>query len=295
LGDVSSRRKVDQRWFYEPVFSEPVTEPVLAKRQSKRPQRLTSSRLGRVSSEVEIMGLIGASSNVSYPECPLIGSEDLMVNNDFATVSSASVISVLATAASSIPGDGDDLTSSGTEPHQSSSEEPAQSMDAPDSSTNPSGDGLMNSSGSQLPLIPRRFSVGDGERTGRFMIRLTFPGGELPDQPLQVTTNMSVRTLRRCLANMMAGQNASRGLQMFVAPSWSELDHEGLIVDMFVPGTATPCPSLGPWSLLRVMVTGIYQGSSSILPPSDSCSTGSTQADSESSCSRWRIGRFPSR
>ena len=161
LGDASSRRPVDQRWFYEPVFADPVSEPILSKRQSKRPQRLTSSRLGRVSSESEVMGLIGASSNASDSNCLLIGSDNLMANNDFTTVPSMSVISVLATAASSVPCDGDDLTSSGTEHHQSSSEDPVQTMDAPDLSTNPPGDDPLLP-GSQLPLAPRRFSVGNG-------------------------------------------------------------------------------------------------------------------------------------
>jgi hypothetical protein len=111
LGDVSSRRKVDQRWFYKPVFSEPVSEPILAKRQSQRPQRLTSSRLGRVSSEPEIMELIGAPSNGSYRSCPLIGSEMPMEDNDFATVPSMSVVSVLASTTLPVPCDGDDFIS----------------------------------------------------------------------------------------------------------------------------------------------------------------------------------------
>jgi hypothetical protein len=162
VGDVSSRRKVDQRWFYEPVFSDPVSEPILSKRQSKRPQRLTSSRLGRVSPELEIMGLIGTPSNGSYPNRPLIGSEKSMADNVFATVPSGSVISVLAAANPPVPCDGDDFTSSGNESHQSPSEESAQSMTVPGSSTTPPGDVPPNLLSLQLPLVPRRFSIGDG-------------------------------------------------------------------------------------------------------------------------------------
>ncbi len=39
---------------------------------------------------------------------------------------------------------------------------------------------------------------------------------------------------------------------MFVAPSWDQLNHNGLIVARYLPGTATPCPGLVPGSLLRV-------------------------------------------
>jgi hypothetical protein len=53
-------------------------------------------------------------------------------------------------------------------------------MAAPDSSTTPPGDVPPNLWDSQSLLVPRRFSVGDGERTGRFTIRLTFPGGGAP-------------------------------------------------------------------------------------------------------------------
>jgi hypothetical protein len=91
------------------------------------------------------------------------------------------------------------------------------------------------------------FPGGSNHRTGRFVIRLTFPGGELPDQDLEVTTNMTVSALQRCLAEMMG-----RVVSMFVAPSWDQLNHNGLIVARYLPGTATPCPGLVPGSLLRV-------------------------------------------
>ena len=101
------------------------------------------------------------------------------------------------------------------------------------------------------------------------MIELTFPGGELPDQPLEVTTAMTVPTLQRCLASLLGNRG---GVSMFVAPSWTRLDHGGLIVASYLPGTATPCPSLGPGSLLRVTLWDPFpdapdQGSSSVKRP----------------------------
>jgi hypothetical protein len=115
-----------------------------------------------------------------------------------------------------------------------------------------------------LSAIPReRFSVGDGTRTGRFTIRLTFPGSEIPDQTLEVTTCMTVPTLQRCLADLMGNRH---GVSMFVAPSWDQLDHDGFITALYIPGTATPCPALGPGSLVRVL-SDTVQGSSSDLGP----------------------------
>jgi hypothetical protein len=50
---VPARRPVRQRWYYAPVVPDPVLghAPSRAKRQSKPPQRLTSSELGQVLSE----------------------------------------------------------------------------------------------------------------------------------------------------------------------------------------------------------------------------------------------------
>ncbi len=49
--DPSSRRRVNQRWYYEqkdPAFAGDVAVPVLSKRNSKPPQRLTASRFGMI-------------------------------------------------------------------------------------------------------------------------------------------------------------------------------------------------------------------------------------------------------
>jgi hypothetical protein len=45
-----AHRPVHQRWYYAPVSSDPVNTHVPSKRQSKPPQRLTSSKLGQVAS-----------------------------------------------------------------------------------------------------------------------------------------------------------------------------------------------------------------------------------------------------
>jgi hypothetical protein len=129
-----------------------------------------------------------------------------------------------------------------------------------------------------LSTSPReRFSVGDGTRTGRFVIRFTFPGSDLPDQTLEVTSSMTVPTLQRCLADLMGNRH---GVSMFVAPSWDQLNHVGLITALYIPGTATPCPALAPGSLVKVLpwepfhdesepfLDESLHGSSSVPPPS---------------------------
>ncbi len=85
--------------------------------------------------------------------------------------------------------------------------------------------------------------------TGRFAIRLVFPGGELGAQLFMVTTAMTVPTLSRAIANMM---NVPPPVTMYVAPVWAPLNHEGFIVDRFLPGTAIPCPYLAPGTVVRV-------------------------------------------
>jgi hypothetical protein len=85
--------------------------------------------------------------------------------------------------------------------------------------------------------------------TGRFAIRLVFPGGELETQLFMVTTAMTVPTLARALAAMM---NVTTTVSMYVAPVWASLNHDGYIVDRFLPGTDTPCPYLEPGTIVRV-------------------------------------------
>jgi hypothetical protein len=147
----------------------------------------------------------------------------------------------------------------------------------PSSGATGEGDNLSNSSGasaghvrsSWVPQAPsphplsNRYSIGDGRRTERFVIQLTFPGGELSDQPFPVTSSTTVPTLQRALAELMGGNH---GILMFVGPTWAALDHCGVIVALFVPGTSTPCPALAPVSRLRIVAQGSTFGSSSDRP-----------------------------
>jgi hypothetical protein len=105
---------------------------------------------------------------------------------------------------------------------------------------------LMSSPQRSPPWSLRLTSAGP---TGRFAIRLIFPGGELEDQ---VTTSMTVPTLAQAVARLMRVTSA---VSMYVAPVWAPLNHPGFIVDRFLPGTDTPCPFLQPGSLVRVFCT----------------------------------------
>jgi hypothetical protein len=111
------------------------------------------------------------------------------------------------------------------------------------------------SSGEHLVSLPSQrptpwfLRLSSAGPTGRFAIRLVFPGGELGAQLFMVTTSMSVLTLVRAVAQMM---QVPPPVFLYVAPEWAPLDHHGFIVDRFLPGTDTPCPFLHPGSLLRV-------------------------------------------
>ncbi len=89
----------------------------------------------------------------------------------------------------------------------------AESIGNPNSEMTTGESVLQNESEEAQSDLPKGFrggfSVGDGERTGRFVIRLTFPGGELPDQSLEVTSSMSVPTLQRCLDELMGSRRGT--------------------------------------------------------------------------------------
>jgi hypothetical protein len=215
-----SRRKVQQRWTYEPITPVVSLGPPapLPKRQSKPPLRFGED----IKSLVAILSPQDSSSH-SGPGGS--GPPSMLPS-------------------SGAQGGGNLPNSSGAPPvHASSSWIPQA----------PSPHPLSN-----------RYSIGDGRRTGRFFIQLTFPGGELPDQPFAVTSSMTVPTLQRALAELM-GRN--HGVLMFVGPSWAALNHCGLIVALFVPGTSIPCPALEPGSRLRVVAQGTTIGSSSAHSP----------------------------
>ncbi len=78
---------------------------------------------------------------------------------------------------------------------------------------------LMLGAGEQLTLsqspVPWPLRLTSAGPTGRFVIRLIFPGGELPDQLFMVTSSMTVSTLARALAQLM---QISSTVSMYVAP-----------------------------------------------------------------------------
>jgi hypothetical protein len=49
-----------------------------------------------------------------------------------------------------------------------------------------------------------------------------------------------------------------RVVSMFVAPSWDQLNHTGLIVARYLPGTATPCPGLVAWVSIASLCLGTF-------------------------------------
>ncbi len=117
----------------------------------------------------------------------------------------------------------------------------------------PSQGSMVLQSGGHLgpsrPPTPWSLRLTSEGPTGRFAIRLLFPGGELGAQLFMVTTAMTVPTLARAVAQMM---NVLAPVSMYVAPLWELLAHEGFIVDRVFPGTDTPCPFLEPGTIVRV-------------------------------------------
>jgi hypothetical protein len=267
VGTRAHHRPVHQRWYYEPISSVPANAPMRSKRESKQPQRLTSSRLGGLSSSQQPTALLSKvfgplTNEESFSSSPSRSDKvvlfaptifDASPNQDPEFVEICGLCSDKTDAAGFLGA------------HESSMDNAAA---LPAESESPSD---LSTSSSSVPLVPpapprEGFSVGDGNRTGRFIIRLTFPGSDLPDQTLEVTSSMTVPTLQRCLADLMGNRH---GVSMFVAPSWDQLDHGGLITALYIPGTATPCPALAPGSLVRVLPWEPFheeptQGSSSV-------------------------------
>jgi hypothetical protein len=286
-----AHRPVSQRWHYEPVSPVSTTMPSelsRSKRRSKPPQRLTSSRLGHVSSTASIHpGVLGLLANGKSSSCISTVSDEDEAELSASTNDGKSpslFLGLLANEKSSscVSKGSDEAELSASTNGESPSSflgtffpfssllevlaldaDKIGSMERGCGSTSEMTDGVMSlqesseETGPPLSAVPvmmlanprERFSVGDGSRTGRFTIRLTFPGHELPDQTMVVTTCMTVPTLRRRLADLMGQRH---GVSIFVAPSWDLLDHGGFITELYLPGTDTPCPALAPGSLVRV-------------------------------------------
>jgi hypothetical protein len=80
-------------------------------------------------------------------------------------------------------------------------------------------------------------------------ITLLFPDGERESQDFTIHRNVSVPQFKMALASMMATTSA---LRLTVSPDWEELDHQGPVSAMVIPGSAILCPSLGRGSRVRV-------------------------------------------
>ena len=163
------------------------------------------------------------------------------------------------------------LVVAAVQPTPSSGDGPSD-PDISSGSSLPSPSPVMVSGSSAVPVTelpppsPPPFTsviTADGP-TGRFSINLLFPEGELPNQPFWVTTAMTVPTLMRSLADLMA---VVTPLSLFVGPDWTPLHHDGLIVSRVLFDGITPCPYLQPGSNLRV-VPYLQPGSINVFPAS---------------------------
>jgi hypothetical protein len=76
----------------------------------------------------------------------------------------------------------------------------------------------------------------------RLGITLTFPDGKRCDQRYCVSMQLAVPSLLRTTSPVV----------LFVGPTWGMLDHDGVVVDRFFPGTSIPCPFLIQNSVVRV-------------------------------------------
>jgi hypothetical protein len=197
---VPVRRPVHQWLYYAPAASDPVLEhaaPSRAKRQSKPPQRLTSSELGKMVSGTKKVALL-AFSEISLSTNEK-GSHSLSdgsiagesTNRPSGFLEICAMSSDKQEAAESSAG-------SGSETNENAAQ---QSSDETQTGFLPPGRSPLVLSASSR----NRFSVGNGDRTGRFIIQLNFPDSEIPDQHLEVTTNMTVSALLRRLAEIMGG------------------------------------------------------------------------------------------
>jgi hypothetical protein len=202
---IPAHRPMHHRWYYTPVSSDPVLAHAPSKRQSKPPQRLTSSKLGQVVSrplkpvgrELEFLGHPANKKSISrFPSRTkkvllLVPAPVVIPANEGATHSIFDAGFVSAPV-NRFPGSFEicALCSDKQEATESSGTTGSETNEA-ESQQNDLGEADSGPSIPRVPLVlsafPRHdFSGGNDHRTGRFVIQLTFPGGELPDQPLEV-------------------------------------------------------------------------------------------------------------
>jgi hypothetical protein len=184
-----SRRPVRQRWFYEPVSAVVESVPTRSKRVSKQPQRLTSSRLGEVVSVLpQSTALLSRTSsfltNKESSFCSSSGSDEyaLQATNGELLSSGSTGFSFLASTGfevSTNQGDSEivEICALCADKPDAVGLGGASDLDT-DNEVSPPGSSVTSTD----PMVPQvlstspgeRFSVGDGTRTGRFVIRLTF-------------------------------------------------------------------------------------------------------------------------
>ncbi len=209
-----SRRRVGQRWYYEPVSSVSIADPVLSKRQSRPPQRLTATKLGTVSSNSDkrVRGLV-----------------TLVSDSTEGNGSSGHV----------------EVEGSGSSPALGSSVVGRHSPGDSRASAHLSGDPTPP------PVPPETEAVIATTSSNHFSIRLLFPDGGGPKMIYPVTGDMSVSCLRLQITNLM---EAVHLVHLLVGPSWVHdlLDHSGLITDRCLPGTTVSCPYLQQGSMVLV-------------------------------------------
>jgi hypothetical protein len=214
---VSSRRPVGKRWFYEPVSSNHVAgdPPAETKRKTKPPQRLTSSKLGQLSSRLQKPTIL-STTTFDFPANGEGRSRNSKAHVLGASTNQSPGFVGICSLSSDLPGDAEPIghpnsaMTFGESDLQNGSEEVQSDFPNP---------GMLQASPAALP---GGSSAGDGERSNRFVILLTFPGGDLPDQSLHVSSSMSVPTSGRFLAELMGSRH---GVSMFVAPTWDQLNH----------------------------------------------------------------------
>jgi hypothetical protein len=198
---VSSRRQVGQRWYYDPVSPAPVAAPVLSKRISKPPPRLTSSQLGTVSSILDPsrLGLV-----IRVP-----GSTD-----------------------------GADSSSSNGERVSGSSEASVPLLGTRSLSARPYPV-LRGSSGGIPPSSSRVASIA-GAPTDRFSVRLLFPERNFPPIIYPVKDTMLVSRLRLLISQLVEAVSLVH-LLVGPSWTLDILDHSGTITDRVFPGTTISC------------------------------------------------------
>jgi hypothetical protein len=119
---------------------------------------------------------------------------------------------------------------------------------------------------SQIPA----FTGGPDLRVAPLRVILSFPDGEMSDQPYAIHRHVGVPEFKGYLAALLG---TTLPIVLTVSPDWEELDHQGAISARVFPGSSIACPYITQDSEIRVRRLssmspddGIGE-SSSVLPP----------------------------